>query len=67
MGEQPRTEGVSITLGGPQAHDSSVEKHFHERSAERVILSSNRIVISTGADPDFLPRCTGNDRVCGFQ
>jgi hypothetical protein len=21
-------------LGGPQAHDSSVEKHFHERAAE---------------------------------
>jgi hypothetical protein len=22
-----------ITLGGPKAHDSSVEKHFQERSA----------------------------------
>jgi hypothetical protein len=22
---------------------------------------------STGAYPDFLPRCIGNDRVCGFQ
>jgi hypothetical protein len=30
-------------------------------------LYSNRIVISTGAYPDFLPRCTGNDRVCAFQ
>jgi hypothetical protein len=31
------------------------------------ISSRQRIVISTGAYPDFLPRCTGNDRVCGFQ
>jgi hypothetical protein len=22
-----------ITLGGPQAHDNSIEKHFHEGSA----------------------------------
>jgi hypothetical protein len=29
--------------------------------------SLNSIVISTGAYPDFLPRSTGNDRVCGFQ
>ena len=28
------TEAFFITLGGPQAHDYSVEKHFHERSAE---------------------------------
>ena len=28
------TEVFFITLGGPQAHDSSVEKHFQERSAE---------------------------------
>jgi hypothetical protein len=24
------TEAFFITLGGPQAHDSSVEKHFQE-------------------------------------
>jgi hypothetical protein len=28
------TEAFFITLGGPQAHDSSVEKHSHEGSAE---------------------------------
>ena len=28
------TEAFFITLGGPQAHGYSVEKHFHERSAE---------------------------------
>ena len=27
---------------------------------------SKRIVIPTGAYPDFLPRCTGDDRVCAF-
>jgi hypothetical protein len=26
----------------------------------------NRIVISTGAYPDFLPRSTGHGRVCAF-
>jgi hypothetical protein len=29
-----RTKAFFITSGGPQAHDSSVEKHFHEGSAE---------------------------------
>ena len=28
------TEAFFITLGGPQAHGFSVEKHFHEGSAE---------------------------------
>jgi len=27
-------EPFFITLGGPKAHDSSVEKHFQERAAE---------------------------------
>jgi hypothetical protein len=27
-------EPFFITLGGPNAHDSSVEKHFQERAAE---------------------------------
>jgi hypothetical protein len=36
-------------------------------SWKRLIPCSNRIVISTGAYPDFLPRSTRNDRVCGFQ
>jgi hypothetical protein len=33
----------------------------------RGTLYSNKIVISTGVYPDFLPRSTRNDRVCGFQ
>jgi len=37
-----------ITLGGPQAHDSSVENYFHERSAEPQI--------SPLRSPDFLSR-----------
>jgi hypothetical protein len=28
---------------------------------------STRIVISTGAHPDFLPRSAGHVRVCGFR
>jgi hypothetical protein len=32
---------------------------FRDLSWKREILSSNRIVISTGAYPDFLPRCAG--------
>jgi hypothetical protein len=28
------SEGVFVTLGGPQGHDNSVEKHFQEWSAE---------------------------------
>jgi hypothetical protein len=36
-------------------------------SWKRRISSHDKFVISTGAYPDFLPRCTGNDRVCGFQ
>ena len=35
-------------------------------SWKRGILSSNQIVISTGAYPDFLPRSTGQGRVCAF-
>jgi hypothetical protein len=30
------------------------------------ISSRHRIVISTGAYPDFLSRCAGQDRVCAF-
>jgi hypothetical protein len=30
------------------------------------VLSCNRIVISTEAYPDFLPRCAGQGRVCAF-
>jgi hypothetical protein len=32
-----------ITLGGPKAHDTSVEKHFHERPAELQIPRLPRI------------------------
>jgi hypothetical protein len=47
------------TLGGPQAHDSSgrddnsVAAKILYFSWKRGVGSSNRIVISTGADPDF--------------
>jgi hypothetical protein len=56
-GRLPRTvvaerEPFFITLGGPKTwpktHDSSVEKHFHERSADRSSLHY--------APPDFLSR-----------
>jgi hypothetical protein len=36
-------------------------------SWKRGILYSNKIVISTGAYPDFLPRSAGHGRVCGFR
>ncbi len=35
-------EPVFITLGGPKAHDSSVEKHFQERAAEPQISTALR-------------------------
>jgi hypothetical protein len=34
---------------------------------ETLNLSSNKIVISTGAYPDFLPRVAGHGHVCGFH
>jgi hypothetical protein len=30
-------------------------------------LVAQQIVISTGANPDFLPRIAGRSRVCGFR
>jgi hypothetical protein len=66
------TEAFFVTLGGPQAHDSSgrddnsVVAKISYFSWKLGVLSSNRIVISTGAYPDFLPRSTGNDRACAF-
>jgi hypothetical protein len=66
------TEAFFITLGGSQAHDSSGEMTKFVTKLGTIFLGkkslhSHKLVISTGAYPDFLPRSTGNDRVCGFQ
>jgi hypothetical protein len=36
-------------------------------SMEKELLHSHKFVISTGANPDFLPRSTGDGHVCGFH
>jgi hypothetical protein len=61
-------EPFFITLSAPQAHDSSGRDD--SSIAERIISRSsfcghNRIVIPTGAYPDFLLRAASDDHVCG--
>jgi hypothetical protein len=57
------TEAATLDRKSGEAEGSAVPRTF----LGNAIPTSNRIVISTGAYPDFLPRSTGNNRVCGFQ
>jgi hypothetical protein len=40
---------------------------YYDPSHHYGSLRSGKLLISTGAHPDFLPRGTRNDRVYGFQ
>jgi hypothetical protein len=56
------TAGPSTTLRSGRDDNSAVPARVSVRST----WPCNRIVIPTGAYPDFLPRSAGHGRVCGF-
>jgi hypothetical protein len=71
MREWPRTEGVFIALGGPQAHRSAALTFVISTEAKRsgeisVLTRLPGNVFRPELNPDFLLRSTGQDRVCAF-
>ena len=58
------TEAATLDRKSGEAEGSAVPRNSPGNAK---YYNSNKLVISTGACPDFLPRCTRNDRVCGFQ
>ena len=58
------TEATTLHRKSGEAEGSAVPQ---TSAGNAEYYTQNKIVISTGAYPDFLPHCTGNDRVCGFQ
>ena len=58
------TEATTLNRKSGEAEGSAVPQ---TSAGNAEYYTQNKIVISTGAYPDFLPHCTGNDRVCGFQ
>ena len=58
MRTEKETADLSATLRSGRDDNSSWERN---------LAFPNKLVIPTGAYPDFLPRCTRQDHVCAFR
>jgi hypothetical protein len=60
-------QALCISTGGVMGLRLTEGDEKTPRSSNHFLWNCRPFFLSSRAYPDFLPRCTGNGRVCGFQ